>query len=84
MPGRGAALAQADKVAEGIAMTRDFVSTLFARSGDSVAKGRSLKEAFDAAREVMDPKFASFAIMSIACRSTSRAPTMRREASSIR
>ncbi|MGP0094048.1 MAG: MBL fold metallo-hydrolase [Xanthobacteraceae bacterium] len=62
VPGRGASLAHADQVADGIAMTRDFVSTLFASARDSVAKGRSLKEAFDAAREVMDPKFASFAI----------------------
>ena len=29
---------------------------------ESVAAGRSLKEAFDAARAAMDPKFASFAI----------------------
>ena len=29
---------------------------------DSVAKGRSLKAAFDAARAAMDPKFCSFAI----------------------
>jgi glyoxylase-like metal-dependent hydrolase (beta-lactamase superfamily II) len=62
VPGRGAALDNPQVVADGIAMTRDFLSTLFGSVSDSVAKGRSLKEAFDAAREVMDPKFAAFAI----------------------
>jgi glyoxylase-like metal-dependent hydrolase (beta-lactamase superfamily II) len=62
VPGRGAALASAAKAAEGIAMTRDFLSTLFDSVQASVARGRSLKEAFDAARAAMDPKFASFAI----------------------
>jgi len=62
VPGRGAALKSPDTVIEGIEMTTDFLSTLYGSVSDSVAKGRSLKEAFDAAREVMDPKFASFAI----------------------
>jgi hypothetical protein len=62
VPGRGAALDNPQVVVDGIAMTRDFLSTLFGSVSDSVAKGRSLKEAFDAAREVMDPKFGSFAI----------------------
>lgn len=62
VPGRGAALKAPDTVVEGIEMTTDFLSTLYGSVSDSVGKGRSLKEAFDAAREVMDPKFASFAI----------------------
>ncbi|HEX2216245.1 MAG TPA: MBL fold metallo-hydrolase [Xanthobacteraceae bacterium] len=62
VPGRGAALTTPEKVAEGIAMTRDFLSTLYGAARASVAKDRSLKETFDAAREVMDPKFSSFAI----------------------
>src|SRR5215216_1546423 len=62
VPGRGAALATPEKVAEGIAMTRDFLSTLYGSVSASVAKGRSLKQTFDAAREVMDPKFSTFAI----------------------
>ena len=62
VPGRGAALKTPDKVAEGIAMTRDFLSTLYGSAKDSVARNMSLKQAFDAARKVMDPKFASFAI----------------------
>jgi glyoxylase-like metal-dependent hydrolase (beta-lactamase superfamily II) len=62
VPGRGAALASPDKVAEGIAMTRDFLATLYGSVSDSVRKDLSLKQAFDAARTVMDPKFSSFAI----------------------
>jgi glyoxylase-like metal-dependent hydrolase (beta-lactamase superfamily II) len=62
VPGRGAALATAAKATEGIAMTRDFLATLYGSVEASVRQGRSLKEAFRAAREVMDPKFASFAI----------------------
>ena len=62
VPGRGAALGDPAKVAEGIVMTRDFLGTLYGSVQASVAKGRSLKEAFVAAREVMDPKFSSFAI----------------------
>jgi glyoxylase-like metal-dependent hydrolase (beta-lactamase superfamily II) len=62
VPGRGAALANPDKVADGIHMTREFLSTLYGSVSESVARGRSLKEAFDAARAVMDPKFSTYAI----------------------
>lgn len=62
VPGRGAALRTPDKVSEAIAMTRDFLSTLYGAVSDSAAKGHSLKEAFASARAVMDPKFSSFAI----------------------
>ncbi len=62
VPGRGAALKSPKQVADGIALTEDFLTTLFGSVADSAAKGRSLKEAYDAARAVMDPKFASFAI----------------------
>jgi glyoxylase-like metal-dependent hydrolase (beta-lactamase superfamily II) len=62
VPGRGAALKNAKQVAEGIALTEDFLTTLYGSVADSAAKGRSLKEAYDEARRVMDPKFASFAI----------------------
>ena len=62
VPGRGPALTSAEMVADGIRLTRDFLSTLYGSVADSVAKGRSLKQAFDAAREVMDPKFSSYAI----------------------
>jgi glyoxylase-like metal-dependent hydrolase (beta-lactamase superfamily II) len=62
VPGRGAALRTPPQVAEGIAMTRDFLSTLYGAVADSARKGQTLKEAFAAARAVMDPKFSSFAI----------------------
>ena len=62
VPGRGAALTTAEQVKEGIEMTTDFLSTLYGSVKDSVAKGRSLKDAFDFARIAMDPKFKSFAI----------------------
>jgi glyoxylase-like metal-dependent hydrolase (beta-lactamase superfamily II) len=62
VPGRGAALGNPGKVAEGIAMTRDFLATLYGSVSDSARKGASLKQAFDAAKAVMDPKFSSFAI----------------------
>jgi len=62
VPGRGAALSSRAQADEGIAMTRDFLATLYGSVENSVKKGRSLKEAFLAAREVMDPKFSTFAI----------------------
>jgi glyoxylase-like metal-dependent hydrolase (beta-lactamase superfamily II) len=61
-PGRGDALAGRQTVLEALAMTRDFVSTLYGVAEISVAKGRTLKETFGAMREAMDPKFGSFAI----------------------
>jgi glyoxylase-like metal-dependent hydrolase (beta-lactamase superfamily II) len=62
VPGRGAALKSAKQVAEGITLTEDFLTTLYDCVSDSVDRSRSLKEAYDEARRVMDPKFASFAI----------------------
>jgi glyoxylase-like metal-dependent hydrolase (beta-lactamase superfamily II) len=62
VPGRGAALTNPSVVEEGIGLTRDFLSTLYGSVSDSVAKGHSLKQAFDAARKVMDPKFSTWAI----------------------
>jgi glyoxylase-like metal-dependent hydrolase (beta-lactamase superfamily II) len=62
VPGRGAALASSAKANEGIAMTRDFLSTLYGSVSASVKKGHSLKKTFDATKQVMDPKFSSFAI----------------------
>jgi glyoxylase-like metal-dependent hydrolase (beta-lactamase superfamily II) len=61
-PGRGDALKGIDTCREAIAMTRDFVGTLYGAAEMSVARGRSLKECMAASREVMDPKFSSFAI----------------------
>ena len=62
VPGRGDALVGQATVGEAVAMTRDFVQTLYSAAEMSVAKGRSLQETFQATREVMDPKFSSFAI----------------------
>jgi glyoxylase-like metal-dependent hydrolase (beta-lactamase superfamily II) len=62
VPGRGDALTGSNQVREAIAMTRDFLTTLYSAAELSVARGRSLKETMSATREVMDPKFASFAI----------------------
>ena len=62
VPGRGSALTTADMVKEGIELTADFVSTLYGSVQDSVAKGRSLKDAFDFARLAMDSKFKGFGL----------------------
>ncbi len=61
-PGRGDALKGVPTVRDAIAMTRDFVTTLYGTAESSVAKGRTLKENWAATREAMDPKFAKFAI----------------------
>ncbi|WP_022720288.1 MBL fold metallo-hydrolase [Rhodopseudomonas sp. B29] len=61
-PGRGDALKGLETTREAIAMTRDFIGTLYGAAEISVAKGRNLKETWDATRALMDPKFASFAI----------------------
>ncbi|MGH6777093.1 MAG: MBL fold metallo-hydrolase [Bradyrhizobium sp.] len=61
-PGRGDALKGSATVREAIAMTRDFVTSLYGAAEQSVARGRSLKETMAAARAVMDAKFSSFAI----------------------
>jgi len=61
VPGRGAALTTPAMVAEAIALTRDFIATLYGSVSESVAKGRSLKDAFDFARLAMDPAFKTFA-----------------------
>jgi glyoxylase-like metal-dependent hydrolase (beta-lactamase superfamily II) len=62
VPGRGDALKGQATVREAIAMTRGFVTDLYGTAEMSVAKGRTLKENMAATREVMDPKYGSFAI----------------------
>jgi glyoxylase-like metal-dependent hydrolase (beta-lactamase superfamily II) len=62
VPGRGAALTNATQVAEGIASTSEFLTTLYGIVSEQVAKGCSLKETFDATKAAMDPKFSSYAI----------------------
>ncbi len=62
VPGRGAALTTPAEVADGIALTEDFLTTLYAVVTASVGRGRSLKDSYDAVRLIMDAKFSSFAI----------------------
>lgn len=61
VPGRGDAV-MGENVTDAINLTRDFLSTLYGSVKASAARGESLKQAFDAARKVMDPKFKDFAI----------------------
>ncbi|MEJ8572904.1 MBL fold metallo-hydrolase [Microbaculum marinum] len=62
VPGRGDALDTPEMVADGIALTRDFLTTLYGSVSESAARGLSLKEAYDRSREAMDPRFGDFAI----------------------
>ena len=57
IPGRGPALESPEKINEGIAYTRDFVSTLFNSAREAVAQGMNLKQTMAHARKAMDPKF---------------------------
>ena len=61
VPGRGAALT-GDAVGEGIASTRDFLSTLYGTVRARAEAGAPLKEAYRAAREAMDGRFGDWAI----------------------
>lgn len=61
-PGRGDALTGTGMVREALAMTRDFVTTLYSAAEHTVAKGGSLKDSWARTRERMDPAFGSFAI----------------------
>lgn len=62
VPGRGDAVTGRETVAEAIGLTRDFLSTLYGSVKASAAQGKTLKQAFNACRQVMDPKFQDFAI----------------------
>lgn len=57
VPGRGPALIGATRVAEGLAYTRDFVTTLLGSAKEAVAQGMNLKQAMAHTRKAMDPKF---------------------------
>lgn len=61
-PGRGDALIGYDMVEAAIASTRDFVESTYRPVARVVARGGSLKEAWDAVRAECDPKFKDFAI----------------------
>ncbi|WP_026380708.1 MBL fold metallo-hydrolase [Afifella pfennigii] len=61
VPGRGAALT-GERVKEGVALTHDFLTTLFQSVKTAAAGGASLKQAYAAARAAMDGRFGDYAI----------------------
>ena len=61
-PGRGDALVGEEMVAKALAATEDFVRSTYKPVEKVVARGGSLKEAWDAVRAACDPKFADYAI----------------------
>lgn len=61
-PGRGDALVGQEMVNKAIENTLDFVDSTYRPAAKIAARGGSLKEAWDAVREVCDPKFKDYAI----------------------
>ena len=61
-PGRGDALVGDEMVAKALANTADFIRSTYAPVARVVARGGTLKEAWDAVRAECDPKFADYAI----------------------
>ncbi|MEL7343365.1 MAG: MBL fold metallo-hydrolase [Pseudomonadota bacterium] len=61
-PGRGDALVGRDMVDAALTNTADFVNSTYEPVARVVAKGGSLKDAWDAVRAACDPKFADYAI----------------------
>lgn len=59
VPGRGPALESAAQIKEGLAFTRDFVSTLYQSAQRAVEQDMDLKATMALTREAMDPKFGS-------------------------
>lgn len=62
VPGRGDAVVGRARVEEAIALTRDFLTTLYGAASRAAARGATLKEAMTACRAAMDPRFSSYAI----------------------
>ena len=62
VPGRGAALTSREKVQEGLALTGQFLHDHYRVAEAAAARGAPLKEAFQATREVCDPKYKDYAI----------------------
>ena len=58
IPGRGPALMNPERVQQGLAYTRDFVSTLYRSAQEAVAQGMDLAACMAHVRKNMDPKFA--------------------------
>jgi glyoxylase-like metal-dependent hydrolase (beta-lactamase superfamily II) len=61
-PGRGDALIGEDMVMKALESTADFVQSTYKPVARVVARGGSLKEAWDAVRAECDPKFKDYAI----------------------
>ncbi len=61
-PGRGDALVGDEMVVAGLESTRDFVQSTYLPAAKVVARGGSLKEAWDAVRAACDAKYADYAI----------------------
>ena len=61
-PGRGDALIGEAMVEEAIALTRDFVESTYIPAARVAARHGTLKDAWDAVRDVCDPKFKDYAI----------------------
>jgi hypothetical protein len=80
-PGRGDALVGREMVNAAIESTRDFVDSTYRPAARVVARGGTLKEAWDAVRAECDPKFPTTRSTSTACRSMSPAPLTRPAAS---
>jgi glyoxylase-like metal-dependent hydrolase (beta-lactamase superfamily II) len=59
IPGRGPALMNPERVQQGLAYTRDFVSTLYSSAQEAVAQGMNLAACMAHTRKNMDPKFGS-------------------------
>ena len=62
VPGRGEALVGRQTVAEGIVLTRDFLTDTYEPVQRSVARGLTLKQCFDEATAEMRKKYASWPI----------------------
>ncbi len=61
-PGRGGALVGAERVADALASTEDFLHSTYAPAARVALGGGSLKDAWDAVRAECDPKFSDYAI----------------------
>src|ERR1700720_521654 len=61
-PGRGDVLNGIATGGDAIPMTPDFFTLLYGAAESAVSRGRNLKETMAATRDVMAPKFSSFAI----------------------
>jgi glyoxylase-like metal-dependent hydrolase (beta-lactamase superfamily II) len=62
VPGRGDALLNPAQVNEAIDQTKAFVSSLAQSAADSAAKDLDLKQAFEAARDALAPRFGDWVI----------------------